>query len=819
MSFNRKKKLVFSACLSGIMAVVVPNVVLAGADSVSSRPKFNSAFLQGVGELELERFLAQGAITSGRYLVEMYVNGQLFAMEDIDFSLRNDEIQPCITPALMEKIGVKDELVVHVLSCVDLAQIEHASWDYDSGTQKLHLSIPQAALKYRNHTYLDPALWDQGITAAFVNYNLQSRFDHSKTYGDTRTHYLALRSGVNIGPWRLRNQSHLNATDDTGHWQSQRTYVERDLTDWRSQLSAGQIYVRSSVFDSPALRGLQIRSDDSMRPDELRGYSPVVIGVAETNATVEIRQGGNLIFTATVAPGPFEFRDIPTYGSNGDLEITVIEADGTRKVRSQGFGMLPVMVREGVSNYQFSLGQLDNDLLAPKEQWFLSADGAYGLLSDLTLYGGVQAMQHYYALNAGVGFGSRFGSFSFDVTHSDSDTRLGHYQGQSYRFRYGRVFHDAGTTLALAGYRYAAEDYRGLDDHIRNYSTKVATPYSSRVRSNMSISVTQKLSSYWGGLSLAASETDYWDNRPTSYSLSASYGNSWQRLSYQLGVQRISSSWGGETQFSLYASHPLSWGEGSYSLSVSGNLQQQEEGRTNYQNLGLAGAWDGYSYNLTASRDSLGNQQWSASTGLRSAFGEGGLGYSRGGNFQSVNAHWAGSLIAHGGGLNAAPTFYDGAILVEVPGQEGVGFRGNRARTGTNGFALLENSAPYRRNEIRVDNLTLSEGIELSEGEDQVVPRSGSIVYAKIAAHKVNRVQFTLLDGSGQPYPFGTQLEHVDGTLMAMADPHGRALALLEQSQGELVIVGSAGRCRVPYQVAESGGGNFSSAILQCKQG
>ncbi|WP_429113232.1 fimbria/pilus outer membrane usher protein [Aeromonas veronii] len=797
------------------------NDVLASTENVRNKSKFNSAFLHGASEQDLERFLAQGNIVPGQYRVELYLNDQLLAMEDVIFSSRDGEVEPCITPALMEKIGVKDEVLNHVLTCVDLAQIEHASWDYDAGAQKLRLSIPQAALKPRSRGYVDPALWDQGLNVAFVNYNLQSRFDHNKYSGDSRSHYLGLNSGVNIGPWRLRNQSQLNGVDDKGYWKSLRTYAERDLTDWRSQLSAGQINSSSEVFNSQSLRGVQIRSDDAMLPDELRGYSPVVTGVADTNATVEIRQGDNLIFSSSVAPGPFEFRDIPTYGSNGDLEITVIEADGTRKVRTQGFGMLPVMVREGTGRYQFSLGQLDTDLLSATDSWYASADGAYGLLSDLTLYGGVQGMQHYYALNAGLGFGSRLGSFSFDVTHSDSDTRMGHHQGQSYRFRYGRVFHDAGTTLALSGYRYATEDYRSIDDHIRDYSSSGVTPYRSRTRSNMYISVSQRLASDWGSLTLAASETDYWDKRPTSRSLSASYGNSWQRLSYQLGAERSHSSGRDETRFTFYASLPLSWGEGSHSLSLGGSMQQQEMGgqrtRSNNQNLGLSGYWDGYSYNLTASRDNWGNQRWSASSNLRSAFGEGGIGFSQGSDYHSVNTHWAGSLIAHNGGkLNAAPTFYDGAILVEVPDQQGVGFRGSRAKTGSNGFALLENSTPYRRNQIWVDSQTLAEGVELQDGTAQVVPRRGAVTYAKIAARKVNRVQFTLLDSSGQLYPFGTQLELKDGSLLAMADPHGRALALLDKPQGELVIVRGKMRCTVPYQLAESKGGNFSSATLRC---
>ncbi|STR69393.1 fimbrial biogenesis outer membrane usher protein [Raoultella ornithinolytica] len=54
--------------------------------------------------------------------------------------------------------------------------------------------------------YVDPVRWDDGIPAAFVNYNLTGA---QTRQSDTRTQssYLNLRSGANLGPWRLRNIS------------------------------------------------------------------------------------------------------------------------------------------------------------------------------------------------------------------------------------------------------------------------------------------------------------------------------------------------------------------------------------------------------------------------------------------------------------------------------------------------------------------------------------------------------------------------------------------------------------------------------------
>ena len=130
--------------------------------------------------------------------------------------------------------------------------------------------------------------------------------------------------------------------------------MQHDVTAIKGQFSAGEIFSDTDLFDSVRYRGVKLASDDGMRADSERGYAPVIRGVAQTNATVEIRQNDYILYTANVAPGPFEINDIYPSGSNGDLQITVIEADGTRRVTMQAFSSLPIMVREGQVKYSVS---------------------------------------------------------------------------------------------------------------------------------------------------------------------------------------------------------------------------------------------------------------------------------------------------------------------------------------------------------------------------------------------------------------------------------------------------------------------------------
>ncbi|WP_162871945.1 fimbria/pilus outer membrane usher protein, partial [Enterobacter kobei] len=77
-----------------------------------------------------------------------------------------------------------------------------------------------------------------------------------------------LNSGVNLGAWRLRDYSTWNYNSDNqqqkSDWQHISTYVERDVAALKGELTAGDSYTPSGVFDSLPFRGLQLASDDNM---------------------------------------------------------------------------------------------------------------------------------------------------------------------------------------------------------------------------------------------------------------------------------------------------------------------------------------------------------------------------------------------------------------------------------------------------------------------------------------------------------------------------------------------------------------------------
>ncbi|EEH1876078.1 fimbria/pilus outer membrane usher protein, partial [Salmonella enterica] len=88
---------------------------------------------------------------------------------------------------------------------------------------------------------------------------------------------------------------------------------------------------------------------------------------------------------------------------NGDLQVTVLESDGSRQEFTVPYNVPAVALRRGYLKYSVAGGQyrssLDNVETAP----VMSAELAYGLPWNLTGYGGVQTAEHYQAGSAGLG--------------------------------------------------------------------------------------------------------------------------------------------------------------------------------------------------------------------------------------------------------------------------------------------------------------------------------------------------------------------------------------------------------------------------------
>jgi outer membrane usher protein len=803
---------VATAWMVGSSAMAMADV--GGESGSRTRVRFNTAFIQGTDQpADLNSFLEGNSVVPGTYRVDIYVNRTLSGRRDLNFVANpaTGTVDACLTLDMLQQFGMDIATFsgseARPGSCFDLAaNVEFAHVEYQPGSLRLNISIPQAMMSRSNRGYVAPELWDEGLSAVFVNYSFSGA---RRTRGNLTQdqYYLGLRNGVNLGAWRLRNESSLAYGNDQPYrFRSNRTFVQRDISSLRSQLTLGETYTDSQVFDSVRFQGAVLASDDGMLPDSERIYAPVIRGIAETNATVEVRQNGFMLYSGNVSPGPFEISDIYPSGSNGDLEITVIEADGRKRVSVQTYASLPIMVPKGALRYSLAAGRYDSYIDDGQAPNFASATFIYGLTERLTAAGGGQVAEDYQAGNIGAGVNTGLGAVSLDVTQSVSRQREQTHSGQSLRVRYANTLDLTSTTLAVAGYRYSTDQYRTLDDHVQELQVRSVTT-SGRAKDRFEINLTQALPEQSASLSLTGSEQRYWDVTGKTRQLYLSWNAAWRSLSYGVSIERNQTYERGgqrlsDNRVALTLSLPLGDSPGASRAFFNG--VRDSSGDYDMQ-AGLNGQVldDRNSfYSVQAAHDNRSGSAGFGKLATTTPYGRFDAGYGQGSDYRAFNLGASGSVVAHAGGVNFGQPLGETFALVQVKDVAGARLASSgNVETGSNGYAIVPYAQPYRANWVSLDTRQLGADIELENAVTQVVPRRGAVPLVSFNASTGRRVQFELLQADGSGLPLGAVVEDTQGKLLAAVDPTSHALVLSEHDSGELIVKWADRQCKAMYEL------------------
>ncbi|WP_296262229.1 MULTISPECIES: fimbria/pilus outer membrane usher protein [unclassified Pseudomonas] len=789
-----------------------------GQRLASAEVKFNTAFIQGTDQpADLEAFLQGNSVAPGTYRVDIYVNRTLSGRRDLDFAANpaSGVVEACLTLDLLAQLGMDtsglDESGSTPGHCFDLpARVEFAHVEYQPTSLRLNVSIPQAMMSRRVRGYVSPQLWDEGQRAAFANYSFSAA--RRSRSGQTQDQYfLGLRNGLNLGAWRLRNESSLvYGSTQPYRFRSNRTFVQRDITAFKSQLTLGETFTDSQVFDSVRFIGAMLASDDGMLPDSERVYAPIIHGIADTNATVEVRQSGFMLYSGNVPPGPFEISDLYPSGSNGDLEITVIEADGRRRVFVQAYASLPIMVPKGASRFSLAAGHYDSHDERAQSPFFTSATLIYGLTEHVTAFGGAQVAEDFQAASIGAGINTGLGAVSLDLTQSISQPQRQSYTGQSLRMRYANTLELTNTTLAVAGYRHSTDRYRTFEEHVDELQALGGPAFDraiGRAKDRVELNLTQALAEQSASLSLTGSEQRYWNSTGKTRQLYLSWSAAWRSLSYGVSLERNQTfqrdgQSRSDNRIALTLSLPL--GDSPSSSRAFFNAVHDSSGDATVQG-GLNGqVFDDRNtfYSLQAGHDSRSGASGSGKLNTTTPFGRFDAGYGQGRDYHSFSLGATGSVVAHGGGVNFGQPLGETFALVQVADVTGARLSNfSNVETASNGYAILPYTQPYRANWVSLDTRQLGADVELENAVTQLIPRRGAVPVVSFKATVGRRVQFELLHHDGGHLPLGAMVEDEQGKLLAAVDPSGRALVLSEQDSGELVIKWSDQHCRAQFDL------------------
>lgn len=786
---------------------------------------FDSALFQGasINKNALLRLSKGENVAPGVYKVDLYVNSQFIEKMTINFTeTASNKVQPCFT---LEQLN-RASIITNALhdgkhstpsdQCAEISSyVEHASSSFDLSRLKLDLSIPQGSLKQIPRGYVAPEQLNTGESIGFINYlgnYYYSKYDIADSSTSQDSIYLSLNGGINFGKWQFRQQSSITNNENGTKWNNIRSYIKRPITELQSELSIGQLSSTARFFSGLSFNGINLRSDERMLPDSMRGYAPVIQGIAKTTAKVSIQQNGREIYQTTVAPGPFKISDLYPTNYNGDLLVTVSEADGTRSEFKVPFSAVPESVRQGAFKYNLDIGLTRN---IGEDTNFANITTQYGLNNAITLNNGFRIAEGYQSAMLGTAYTNFLGAFGTEVTYSRSKLLDNKYiDGWMFGANYSKTFQATNTTIALAGYRFSTEGYRDLADIISiRQSIKDGTTFQSNTyneRSRATLVLNQTFSTL-GTFYLSGSASQYRDAKPDDYQIQLGYGKVFNNgVSLNISVARQKSIYqnnqymtyrndGGtppnifngdnETTYGLSVSIPF--GKSRSSKDVQFNYLKNRN-QNNYQASinGSVDRIDNLNYNLGVSYDDHSNiSVFNAGVNKRFNNIYTSINASKSDHYWQTSANVQGALAIHGGGVTFGPYLNDTFALIEAKGAEGAKvLNAQGAKINKSGFALVPSLMPYRYNTISINPEGMSTTVELESGDTQIAPYSGSAVKVNFNTRHGYAMLIKSKISTGDAIPLGSDVFNEKMENIGMSGQNGQIYLRTDKTSGQLHI-------------------------------
>ncbi|MFD0878766.1 fimbria/pilus outer membrane usher protein [Variovorax dokdonensis] len=773
---------------------------------VTHAVEFNSAFLKidGSNEADLSQFAYADYTTPGNYLVDVVVNNQFFGRQTIRI-VDGDESQrslPCFSREFVSGLGLTSEVVKALQpkgadECIDIRSIDGASVRYVKGSGTLKLSIPQVAFEYSDPNYIPRERWSNGINGAVLDYHVMASTNKQRTSSDW-TNSSSLRSygtlGANFGAWRFRgdfqSRTKLGGSGGTVHSEDMaefsRLYAYRAFPSIRATTSLGQNYLNSDIFDTFAYTGASIESDQRMLPPSLRGYAPLITGVARSNATVTVSQQGRVIYATKVSAGAFALQDVSA-SVQGALDVTVEEEDGTIQ-RFQAFAAaVPFLARRGELRYKAAVGRprlFGGRGVTPTVTF---AEAAYGLPMDATVYGGAIMASGYSSAALGLGKDlGAIGAISADATTSratlwwNGQTR----SGQSYRLNYSKRFEQLDTDLRFFGYRFSDRTYTTFSQ----FSGDPNSLSNAGSRQRVSLTLAKRLFDY--STFFSVDYASYWD-RPAESRYGVTVARtialgSLRNVGLNLSAFHTRGYAGNGAQVYFTATIPLGNGQ-----AVTANVSSNSQGHTDVNGGFMGGDSNGFSYAGYGGTSSGKPMASGTVRKMTPTYQVSAQASTVSNSYTSASVQLDGSLVATRFGVIPHSNGYNGdtRLLVSTDGVAEVPLFGGQARTNDRGYAVIGSISPFNTYDARVNTNKLSLQTQVTHPVQRLVLTDGAIGYVHFDAAEGRNVQAVLALPDGKPLPFGASVVDLNsGKEVGIVGEDGLTYLTQIQSESKLVV-------------------------------
>lgn len=705
--------------------------------------------LRGI-DPSLAIYLGQTArFTEGLHAVRLSVNGQ-------SKGIVNARFDGAGVLCIDQTVRAAGELLGTAQSCSDFVrQFPETLIEALPQTGEVKLLVPAHALRIAP---ADLSAFTRGGIAGLLNYDAQGLYNE---FDGQRSRFLSANTeaGINAGDWVLRSRQFYSSVQGAASWQHLEAYAQRTFGDQQAMLQLGQINLSNAVMAGAQVTGVQWLSEPAL--SEGNGGARVQ-GIAATQARVDVRQGGVLIYSTVVPAGPFELTHIAQLDRRRDVDVTVIEAGGERRT----FTVLAATLGLDLPARGFALGigQLRDSGRDVEQPWVLSASASYPLAPLTSVSSGTLLAQDYSAGGAGLNLQP------WDGSRLQALVQLARAREPSSSGWLGSLSLDQQLSQnwsAMLSASRQSDGYRGLIDS----SWKQPVDWTRRLHHQYALGLawthpwlgnlggTWSSSTAFDGRQSGRAQLD-WGKRVGHVSLTAT------------GQWQITNSGGLGNALYLSASLPLRDG-----LNWRSTARQDSRGMR--LGSGMQGRLSEHvQYRVAAeraSRDGELTYNGGVSPLTRAAqldFGY--AGYGRGN--QGYSAAARGAVMLHDQGVTLSPyPLQDTFGLLKLGDVAGVQIDtpGGTVWTDRQGQAVLPQLAPFGRSNVQVATASLPRNVDVQQGAATIQAARGAVPRVSFPVTVTRRVLLQVRDTSGRRLKRGAGVTDDQGQLVTLVQQDG----------------------------------------------
>lgn len=723
-------------------------------------------------------FAHQARFMPGNIPVTLAVNG----MEKGSIVARfNQDGELCFNRPLMEQANIRIPDDYQEGCYAYLAKHPEAVVNAIPGQERVLLIVPPGEIDRQNSHSKDFVM---NGTGAVLNYTAMS--SRSEYRGGNSTYSQAqLEGGLNVAGWLLRSQQLLSQTEGRFNSENGQTYLQRTFVDLHTTARMGEVNMNNALLEGTGLYGVALTPESALETPEGKVK---VSGIANTaQARVEVRQQGILVYSTLVPVGPFLLTDVPLRNYTSDLNVTVVETDGSQHSYVVPSSLYLQKMGDPAGLY-LSLGRVSDEY--DKKPAVISASGGWRLLPETNASLGVIVAKDFEAAGAGIDT-MLWSTTLLSLKASQSFDHYKSLQGQSYRA-------EASIAMSLGVSITASSTY--YSPGYREFAQFIDKDYIATKQHEYAVGL-QWQSNGAGTFSTSLYETKNRGSKDKTRFITASWGSNFRSAYISANWQRQlnggQSDGKNEDLFYLNVTVPL----GRSSINT---YARRDSGSTRFGSTLNGNINDDNAYTLGTE---LGREEGyrSVSAGLSSNLHYSQLmlnGSVAGEDRRNYSGSLQGGIVAHAEGVTFSPlpvreTFGIASLAEPVSGVK-IETPQGPVWTDSRGYAVLPSLNAWQQSRIEVNTETLPKNMDIGNGTRMLYQGRGSVSQVQFNAITQRRALLHVTLANGKKLPKNLAVTDDKGNYITTSVDEGIVFLNNVTTRQTLVVQGeNDNNCRI----------------------